>query len=329
LDSVIIPGTDIKVSRLSLGTWAFGGDPFWGDQDDKVSADVVAASIDLGINFIDTAAGYAEGRSEEVVGKAIAGRRSEVVLATKVYGTLSREGVVNACEESLSRLQTDFVDVFYLHWPNPEFALDDSLEGLNDLITAGKIRTAAVCNFGPKYLGQLADAKRAGIVSLHQLPFSLLWRSIESEILPRSNDLGLMVVAYSALAQGLLTGRYSVPSDIPQYLKTTRFYGGAAHGEPGCEAELFDALRDLRALAEKEGVSMADLAVQWVLAQPGLGVALTGARTVEEITQNAKSLDKKVSDETLAQASKVTDLVKQKLGPNPDMWMPANQSRFA
>ncbi len=138
MERVTIPKTDIAVSRLSLGTWAFGSDPVWGEQDDQACIDTVAAALDCGVNFIDTAAVYASGHSEEILGRALQGRRSRAVVATKVHQTLTRGGVVAACEGSLKRLKTDYIDVYYVHWPEPAIALDDTLAGLHALRDAGK-----------------------------------------------------------------------------------------------------------------------------------------------------------------------------------------------
>lgn len=260
MDRVTISKTDIVVSRLSLGTWAFGSDPVWGEQDDQACIDTVAAALDCGINFIDTAAVYASGRSEEILGRALQGRRDQAVVATKVAGTLTHQGVIDACEGSLKRLQTDYVDVYYIHWPEYSIPLDETLTALHKLRDAGKIRAAGVSNFGPQTLDDLA---RTGddIVSLHQLPYSLFWRAVEFGILPKTQSQGMMGVAYSVLAQGLLTGRYTSYADVPPGLHVTRFYGDGPHGEAGCEKEVFDALAKLRPLAEAAGVSLADLAI--------------------------------------------------------------------
>ena len=324
-----LAGADIDVSRISLGTWAFGNDPMWGDQDDKASIDVVSAALDAGIDFIDTAAGYADGRSEEVLGRALKGRRDRAIIATKVYNDLAGEALIAACEASLRRLQTDYVDAYYLHWPNPDIPIAASLEGLRALKESGKIRSAGVCNFGPRCLADLKAAKDAGVVVLHQLPYSLFWRAIEFDILPESRAMGLDVVAYSVLAQGLLTGRYASAAEVPQSLHATRFYGDGPHGEAGAEAEVFAALPGLRAIADAAGIPLADLAIQWALAQPGIGVVLTGARTAAEIEANARALDRKLDPAALAEATALSEPVKAKLGPNPDMWMNAAQSRFS
>lgn len=328
MERTVFAGTGIEVSRISLGTWAFGGDPMWGVQDDRESVAVVSAALDAGIDFIDTAAGYADGRSEEVLGRALAGRRDRAVIATKVYGTLAGAPLIEACEASLRRLGTDYVDAYYLHWPNHDIPIAESLEGLIRLKTEGKIRAAGICNFGPVDLADLKAAKDAGVVVLHQLPYSLFWRAIEYDILPATRAMGLDVVAYSVLAQGLLAGRYSAVDDVPQSLHATRFYGDGPHGDPGAESEVFAALPGLRRLADEAGVSLADLAIQWALAQPGVAVVLTGARTVAEIEANAKALDRKVDPAALTAATALSEPVKARLGPNPDMWMAGEKSRF-
>jgi aryl-alcohol dehydrogenase-like predicted oxidoreductase len=235
---------------------------------------------------------------------------------------------MEACEASLRRLGTDYVDAYYLHWPNHDIPIAESLEGLVGLKAAGKIRAAGICNFGPIDLADLKAAKDADVVVLHQLPYSLFWRAIEYDILPATRALGLDVVAYSVLAQGLLTGRYSSSAEVPQSLHATRFYGDGPHGDPGADTEVFAALPGLRALADEAGVPLADLAIQWALAQPGVAVVLTGARTPAEIEANAKALDVRVDPAVLAAATALSEPVKAKLGPNPDMWMAGEKSRF-
>src|SRR5262245_59638979 len=133
MEKITLGAAGLEVSRISLGSWAFGGDPVWGEQGDKESIDTVSAALACGVNFIDTAAGYAEGRSEEVLGRALAGRRDRAVIATKVYGTLDRAGIVAACEASLKRLLTDYIDVYYVHWPNPAIPLEETVAGLGQL----------------------------------------------------------------------------------------------------------------------------------------------------------------------------------------------------
>jgi len=327
MERIALKGTGLEVSRVALGTWAFGGDAVWAEQGDKQSIDTVAAALDYGIDFFDTAAAYAKGRSEEVLGQALAGRRDRAVIATKVHETLDRAGVIAACEGSLRRLNTDYIDVYYVHWPEKGIPLAETVSALADLLDAGKIRAAGVSNFG---LLTLADLAASGDhrIAVHQIPYSLFWRAIEFEILPRTQALGLTGVAYSVLAQGLLTGRYRSYADVPQSLHVTRFYGDGPHGEPGCEGEVFEALALLQEEAEATRMSMVSLAIQWVLAQPGIGVALTGARVPAEIEANARALDGKAAAGLLGRITALSEAVKAKLGPNPDMWMNTRESRY-
>ena len=328
MERMVIPGTDISVSRLSLGTWAFGGDPVWGEQDEQASIDTVSAALDVGVDFIDTAGGYASGRSEETLGRALKGRRKRAVVATKVYGTLSRGEIIAACEESLRRLGTDYIDVYYIHWPLPHLVLDDALAGLRHLKESGKIRAAGISNFGPLWLADLAACRDAGIIALHQLPYSLFWRAIEFAILPKTIAMGQMTVAYSTLSQGLLTGRYASAAEVPPGLHVTRYYSDGPHGDPGAEAEVFAALPLLLAEAKEAGAPLPDIAIQWVLAQPGVGVALTGARTPQEIIANARALERKVDPAVFARMTRIAEPVRAKLGPNPDMWKNSAETRY-
>ncbi len=327
MERIALGGTGLEVSRIALGTWAFGGDPVWGEQGDQASIDTVAAALDHGIDFFDTAAVYAGGRSEEVLGRALAGRRDRAVIATKVHETLDHAGVIAACEASLRRLGTDYIDVYYVHWPEKGFALAETVAALAELRRAGKIRAAGVSNFGVLTLADLAQTGAHGVVA-NQLPYSLFWRAIEHAILPRTTELGLVGVAYSVLAQGLLTGRYRSAGDVPQGLHVTRFYGDGPHGEPGCEPELFRAIDGLREASSASGIAMADLAIQWVLARPGIAVALTGARTPAEVAANAAALERRADAALLARLTVLSEEVKAKLGPNPDMWMSSANSRY-
>jgi len=309
---------------------------FWGPQDEGTSARSIAAALDHGINFLDTAEGYGDGRSEQVIGRALKGRHHEAAIATKAYGeSLRPETMPKSLDASLRRLQTDHVDVYYIHWPNLDVPLVDTFGALAELKAAGKIRAGAICNFGPRKIAELTELIESGapVTSIaHQLPYNLLWRAIEGEILAPTRAVGMKVVVYSPLAQGLLTGMYRNVDQVPAHLKVTRFYNGAnkdaLHGEEGCEAELFAAIDGLVALCEEAGVSMTHLALAWVLAQPDVGSLLVGARTPEEIEENTAALDAAVSPDVLRRATEITEPVRARLGPNPDMWMGGSQSRY-
>ena len=185
--------TEIKVSEFALGCWPFAGGSVWGPQDDDVSIATVHAALDRGITFFDTAEGYNDdSHSEEVLGRALAGRRAEAVIATKISPPhISPELVNETCDASLVRLQTDYIDLYQVHWPNHSVAMEDSMAALTKLRDSGKIRSIGVCNFGVQ---DLTDALDSANIVTDQLPYNLLWRPIEVEISPvcLENNVGLI-----------------------------------------------------------------------------------------------------------------------------------------
>ena len=236
--------TNIDVSVIALGCWPFAGGKVWGPQDDKVSIETVQAALEAGINFFDTAAGYGAGHSERVLGQGLLGRRDQAVVATKVSAShLAADDVIRACEESLKNLQTDYIDLYQIHWPNWSVPLAETVEALTRLREQGKIRAVGVCNFGVR---DLSGMLKLGPCETDQLPYNLLWRTIEPEILPLCLRNGVGLICYSPLAQGVLTGRYASADEVPDGLARTRHYAGtrpqAEHGEAGCETEVFEAV---------------------------------------------------------------------------------------
>jgi aryl-alcohol dehydrogenase-like predicted oxidoreductase len=323
--------TDIKISAVGLGTWAFAGDSFWGNQDDKDSINTVLTALDSGVNFIDTAEGY--GRSENVLGKALKGKRNKAVLATKaIWSNLKKENLLSAFEKSLERLNTDYIDLYYIHWPNVEAPLEGTIEIMEKLKKEGKIRSIGVSNFGLIYINQLIEIGKIDLIDVNQLPYSLLWRAIEFEIKDACLENNIDIVSYSSLAQGLLTGLYNNVSDVPDHLKVTRFYNckhvNADHGEKGCEEEVFKTIKEIRKICEGLSISMPELAVAWLLHQNGVCSVLTGARKPDEIIQNVKAAEIKLDYENLQKITKATEEVKKKLGINPDMWVNEENSRY-
>ena len=321
--------SDIEVSVLALGCWPFAGGKVWGEQDDQVSIATVHAALDAGINFFDTAEGYENGHSERVLGLGLEGRRQEAVIATKVSGGhLSAAGIVKACEQSLKHLRTDYIDLYQIHWPNWDIPIAETMGALEQLREQGKVRTLGVCNFGPVDLG---DLLAAGFIVSNQLPYSLLWRVIEREIQPLCVQHQIGIICYSPLMQGLLTGRYASADEVPEGLARTRLYAKdrpmSGHGEPGCEAEVFEAIAAVRQIAKEAGASMAEVALAWVRQQAGVTSLLVGARTPEEVAWNLPAVDVTLPDGVIRRLSEATEDVKAKLGNNPDMWMAPSRMR--
>jgi myo-inositol catabolism protein IolS len=322
-----LPGTDIDVSVIALGCWPFAGGDVWGEQDDDVSIATVHATLDAGITFFDTAEGY--GKSESVLAQGLKGRRQDAVIATKVGGGhLSSDDLPKACEQSLKNLQTDYIDLYQIHWPNHNIPIAETASALQRLRDQGKIRAIGVCNFA---CGDLRDLLAVADIATNQLSYSLLWRVIEREIQPMCLENNIGLICYSPLMQGLLTGRYACADDVPDGLARTRLFSGdrpmAKHGESGCEAEVFDALEKIRALADEAGVTMAEIALAWTLQQPGITSLLVGARNPDEVQWNLPSVDLILSEDILQRLSEITEGVKNKLGNNPDMWMSESRMR--
>ena len=320
--------SDISVSAVAMGCWVLAGDSTWGPQDEDDSIATVHAALDAGVNFFDTAEGYGGGDSESILGRALAGRRHEAVISTKVSRShLSGDEVQRACEHSLRRLQTDYVDLYQIHWPSRTVPLEETVESLERLREQGKVRALGVCNFG---VNDLSDLLELGWFESNQLPYSLLWRAIEYEIQQKCVDKGVGILCYSSLAQGLLTGKFTAPDEVPEGQARTRCFSKdrpqVRHGEAGCEAEAFVAIKMIRRISEEIGQPMAKLAIAWLLHQPGVTSVIAGARRPDQIQQTAQAVDLKLSAETIAALTEATEEVKRVVGPNPDMWQ--SESRF-
>lgn len=289
----------LKVSALGLGCNNFGMKI---DQD--AAASVVHAALEAGVTLFDTADIYAKGRSEEILGAVLGSRRDDVVIATKFgapmapgpYGSgSSRRYIVRACEESLRRLGTDHIDLYYQHYPDPETPVEETLGALDDLVRAGKVRYVAASNLAG---WQVADAthtaRAAGTVGFAavQVEWNLLSRDVEREVVPAAEHFGVGVVPYFPLASGLLTGKYRQDTDFPEgsRLASLPYFASVA-----TDAN-FAAVERLRALAEETGRTMTGLALSWLAAQPSVPSVLVGATSAEQITSNAAALEELSSD---------------------------------
>jgi myo-inositol catabolism protein IolS len=331
----------ISVSAVAMGCWALAGDATWGPQDRSESIATVHAALDAGVTLFDTAEGYGGGDSEEVLGQALAGRRHEAVIATKVSrANLSAAGsrlaaeVRRACEDSLRRLRTDYVDLYQIHWPSRAVPLAETMQVLELLRQEGKVRAIGVCNFGVRDLADLLALARPaepnGPAETNQLPYSLLWRAIEYEVQPACVDAGVGVLCYSALAQGLLTGKFASPDAVPAGRARTRLFSGdrpdSRHGQAGCETEVFAAIDRIRQICTPLSQPLANVALAWLLHQPGVTSVIAGARHPAQIQETARAADLRLSPETIEALNEATGQVKHIIGPDPDMWQ--SPSRF-
>ncbi|MBN4064206.1 aldo/keto reductase [Dehalococcoides mccartyi] len=322
--------TDIKVSEFALGCWPFAGGSVWGPQDDGVSIATVHAALDNGVTFFDTAEGYDDdSHSEEVLGRALVGRRSEAVIATKISPPHLGPDLVEAtCDASLQKLQTDYIDLYQIHWPNHDVVVEDSMAELLKLRDSGKIRSIGVCNFG---VGDLTTILKSGEIVTDQLPYNLLWRPIEVEILPTCLENNVGLICYSPLAQGLLTGRYASADDVPDGLSRSRLFSNdrplANHGEDGCETEAFSAISEVLNIARELGEHPAKVALAWVRSRSGITSVLVGARSPAELDLNIPAFEYELPDGIADHLTKASESVKAKLGSNPDMWSGDNRMR--
>ncbi len=315
--------SDLSVSAVCLGSWSIATkDFFWDGQDRADSLSAIRAALDAGINFFDTAPAYGDGEAEEILGEALAGCRAKVVIASKVRpADLEPDRLRASCENSLRALRTDYIDLYQIHWPNHAIPLEPTYRALEDLRREGKIRHLGVSNFGAGYLEELAHL---GPVESNQVPYSLLWRAIEYEILPRCRANGIGILCYSPLAQGLLTGKFAAAGDVPDKRARSRLFSAARpltrHGEAGCEEAAFAALSEIRRLADELGQPMGRLSMAWLLAQPGVTAAVAGARNAAQAIENAAAAELELRTDVAARLSAISNSLKQMLGSNADPW---------
>jgi aryl-alcohol dehydrogenase (NADP+) len=277
--------TGIKVSPYCLGAMMFGA---MGNPDHEETTRIIHKALDAGINFIDTADAYNHGESEEIVGKALKGRRDGVVLSTKVYHPMgkdpnqqggSRRWITRAVEDSLRRLQTDYVDLYQLHRPVPDTDIEETLSVLSDLMRAGKVRAIGTSTFPAAEIVEAQwVAERRGLARfrIEQQPYSILNRGVERAILPTCQRYGMGVSAWSPLAKGLLTGKYRMGRPQPDTLRA-KFFPKMMSDERSLEV-----IERLLPLAQDAGLSLTHMAIAFVLAHPGITAAIIGPRTMEQ-----------------------------------------------
>jgi aryl-alcohol dehydrogenase-like predicted oxidoreductase len=287
MEFVDIPGTSIRASRVALGTWAIGG-WMWGGSNESDAINAIQAALDRGINLIDTAPVYGFGRSEEIVGKALAadGRRKRAYIATKVgldwkdnkpFRNASKARIIKEAEDSLRRLQTDVIDLYQVHWPDPNTPIAEVAGAMGELHRAGKIRAIGVSNFSP---AQMDEFRKVAPLHAAQPPYNLFERAIEDDVLPYCRERDIALLAYGSLCRGLLSGSMS---------KSSRFTGDDLRkNDPKFVAPRFEqylaAVERLDRFAQEHyGRRVIHLAVRWVLDRGDRNIALWGARRADQL----------------------------------------------
>ena len=324
--------SDLELPVIGVGCWSFGGGEYWGPQEQSDVDAVVDKALAVGCNYFDTAEAYNDGKSETALGRALKGRRPEAIIGTKVTPTNTEPGRLRkSCEASLRRLDTDYIDLYMVHWAiRPPLSTGAAFETLLELQREGKIRHIGVSNFGAT---QLAEALSTGAqIAVNQLAYSLLSRAIEMEIAPLCRRKGIGVLAYSPLVQGLLADKYPSIDEMPANRTRTRHFSGkrpkSRHGEAGAEAEVLRALERIRIAAERERVPMAQLALAWTFADPAVACVVAGARNPEQLESNARAGECALEEKVIAELNRATEALKEKLGANADYYEGTANSRI-
>jgi aryl-alcohol dehydrogenase-like predicted oxidoreductase len=314
--------TGVQVSPLALGTMMFGP---WGNDDEDDSVRIINRALDAGINFVDTADVYSAGRSEEIVGKAIQGRRDDVVLATKFFMPMgegvnrsggSRRWIVREVEESLRRLGTDHIDLYQVHRPSPTTDVEETLGALTDLVRQGKVLYVGSSSYAASEIVEAQVVSRDRHLErfvTEQPPYSMLVRGIESDVLPTTQRYGMGTLTYSPLAGGWLSGKWrdgKAPTPASSARPGARFdMTTAANGQK------LEALAALTDLADEARLTMIELAIGFVIRHPGVTSAIIGPRTMEQLESQLPAADVVLSDDVL---DRIDEIVAPGVTLNPD-----------
>jgi aryl-alcohol dehydrogenase-like predicted oxidoreductase len=308
----------VRVSELCFGAMTFGGKGYWtgiGQVQQKEADDIVAMAIDGGVNFFDTADVYSEGRSEEILGKALGDRRKDIILATKVRGRtgsgpndvgLSRKHVLDSCNGSLKRLGTEYIDLYQVHSFDPRTPLEETLRALDDLVRDGKVRYIGVSNFtGWQLMKALAISdkyKLERFVTLQAL-YSLIARDLENELVPLSLDQKLGILPWSPLGGGFLTGKYRRGKPRPEGARRTDPTNQFLQYD---EEKGFDIVDELEKTAREHGATITQAALNYLLRKPGVTSVIIGAKTKEQLGDNLKTTDWEMTPEEVARLDELS-----------------------
>jgi len=313
--------TGVQVSKLCLGTMMFGA---WGNTDHDDSIRIIHRALDAGVNFVDTADVYSAGESEEIVGKALKGRRDDVVLATKFFMPMgedpnrrggSRRWIVRAAEDSLRRLGTDSIDLYQVHRPSPDTDVEETLGALTDLVQQGKVRYVGSSSYSGSQIVEaqwVARERRLERFRTEQPPYSLLTRGIELDVLPTAQRHGMGTLTYSPLAGGWLSGSWTADSS-PTSPARQRLAARFDMSLPENQRKL-EAVEQLQQVAEEAGPSMIELAIAFVVNHPGVTSAIIGPRTMEQLDSQLPAADVMLDTAVL---DRIDEIVKPGVNINP------------
>jgi len=330
--------SDLRLSVLGMGCWAFGGGKYWGAQSQSDVNATVQAAVDFGINYFDSAEAYNNGGSESSLGEALKlVPRDKVIVGTKISpSNVAPDELPKHWDESRKRLGVDYVDLYMVHWPitlrsiyhfNTEMKVcppvEEAFATLMKMRDEGKIRYIGVSNFGP---AKMDEALATGAdIAINELPRNLLCRAIEYEILPYCKRKGIGILGYMALLQGILADIFPTLDDVPPMQRRTRHFDSrkcreVRHGENGHEAEINAALQAIRAIGKDLGLTMPQVAVKWAISNPAVTSTLVGARNARELEDNAKAVTEPLPAEVIERLNQATDEVKEKMGPSFDYY---------
>lgn len=307
--------SDVRITPIVFGAWAIGG-WMWGGNDKQASIEALHAAVDLGITSIDTAPIYGYGRSEEIIGEALQGKRKKVELLTKfglrwdsneghihmesnddgvitkIRRLATKESIIYEVEQSLKRLRTDYLDLLQIHWPDPHTEIEETMEAMQLLLDQGKILAAGVSNYSTT---QMEEALTYTQISTNQVPYSMVNRGIENDLIPAAIKNKVGILAYSPLQRGLLTGKITTDYTFAEgdHRPRTPFF------QPDFIKKTNVFLNELADIAQHKGLSLAQLVIRWTVEQPGIVGVLVGARNRIQVEDNAKALHTELSTEEL------------------------------
>jgi myo-inositol catabolism protein IolS len=310
--------SEIKISTIIMGTFQAGKDK-WAGIDDTLTTGAIRAAFEAGITTFDSAEAYGKGHSERILGAALADVRDQVVLATKVSpNRLGYSQVLNACHGSLKNLRTDYIDLYQVHWPSGSFGgkivpIEETMAAMIKLKDQGKIRAIGVSNFSR---AQVAEAAEYGCIDSIQPPYSLFWRHVEEKTMAYCIDNTISILAYSPMAQGLLTGKFGPDHKFQKgdHRSKNKLF------QPENYQRAQQALARLRPIADRLDVNLGQLSLAWVTSHPGV-CAIAGARNARQATMNARAAEVSLTPSTLVQLDQTGRLVTDYLDENPVMWL--------